>query len=130
LICHRYNFIHHKKRRIARMNFHESIAKLIVSFKEKAKDGISVKEFFALLTEFADAAVILAAQLREPGEKKKEFVLHYVSELYDQIAPLVPMPFPLSLIRPFVRKPIKDLVMAAADAAIELAYQKLLLKKD
>lgn len=101
------------------MDFNSKLTAFVESVKEKAKDGLTLEEAFAILFEFVEFAVAAAKELNNPGPEKRALVLEWVGKLFDVVAPLVPVPVWYRLLQPLTRPLVRHLVMTLAGAAIE-----------
>jgi hypothetical protein len=102
--------------------FRRQLRALIDAAREKAKDGLTWAEAGQLFVSFLQVAVESAAGLSLPGATKKEFVLAAVAELYDAVAPFVPLPWFLAPVRGILTKRFRDVVLRLADGAVEAVY--------
>lgn len=107
------------------MSFEEQVNALILQFEAAARDGISWSEAVTLGGDFVTAAMALTADLKQPGAIKKEIVMRAVGVLFDAIAPRVvlPLPFYLQWMRPFVRPFLRTAVLKAAEGLIETIFK-------
>ncbi len=106
-------------------SFRPLIDAFVADTKARAADGLSLADLGALFNGFIDLCVKEAARLANPGVEKKQLVLECVAVLYDNVAPMIPLPMILQPFRPFVRPYIRQIVIALADGAIEVSYNRL-----
>ncbi len=105
------------------MSFYEIRDRLIASAKEKAKDGLTGQELGLLVYEAIEVLVSEAKKLPWTGAFKKEEVMNSVALLFDQVAPMIPVPiwYPSWLLRPHMRR----FVLWMADGLVEAIYKRL-----
>jgi hypothetical protein len=107
------------------MEFEKSLKAFIESAKAKAADGLNLEEAFSILIEFVQLAVTLAKDLKNPGPEKRALVLLWVGVLFDNIAPLVPVPFWYVPFQVFVRPLNRHIVLMVAAAFLEKFYKEV-----
>ncbi len=107
------------------VTFDSLISEFVADARVKSVDGFSLAELGELFTEFIDKAVKAAAILSNPGAEKKAVVLAAVGVLFDNVAPAIPLPFFVQPFRAFIRPYVRQLVIAIADGAIEVSYNRL-----
>lgn len=107
------------------MDFKEQVKQFIDSVQASAKDGLTLKEVGQTFVAGIQLFVTAATQFNAPGTDKKKIVMVAIEELYDVIAPSIPLPMFLQPFRVFLRSPIKRAVMAAADGIVEAVYAQL-----
>jgi hypothetical protein len=102
------------------------IAKLVASFKDKAKDGLTVFEIATFVKELV-AALMQVAELSDlPGPEKRALVLKAVSEVLDYVLAaglaFPGLPFLLRAVLMFAGPAIKAALMALADNWLETIF--------
>lgn len=104
----------------------QKVRDFIAHATQDLRDGIQIAELAQLLAHFVALAVAAAEQLPHvSGEEKKRIVLASVEQLYDCLAPLIPLPWFLAPLRPLLRAPLRALVLAAAEGLLEAAVSRL-----
>lgn len=93
--------------------------------KEKAKDGFTWQELGELFTIFLQMSVKDLIKVSISGPEKKALVLAGVGELFDIVAPAIPLPVWLTPFRVWMRPYFKQIVLLISDGAIEAIYQKV-----
>lgn len=109
------------------MSFTDGLKKFVYDSQQKAKDGITFAEAAAIVQDAIALGVQAAADLQNSGLAKKTFVLNFVGEVFDVLAPAIPFPGMLAILTPFrplIRPLARQLVLAAADGAIETIYKR------
>lgn len=106
-------------------DFGTRIAGFIQSAKEKAKDGLTLAEVGELFVALLQLAVVAAKELSNPGVEKKAIVKEALSQLFDAVEPYLPIPFWAKPFWLLLKSPIKQLVLALADGAIEAIYDRV-----
>jgi hypothetical protein len=107
-----------------------SIRKQVDQFIDRvtlfAQNGLTLSEVGQIITAFVAMAVSAAEGLADAeGEEKKEMVLDFVDQLYDVVAPYVPLPMFLSPFRRFLREPLRYAVLAIAEGMLEVFVERL-----
>lgn len=105
--------------------FTDQIRAFIAEARELAADGLTLAELGQLFIALITLAVEAAQKLRADGKEKKSWVLSAVAQLYDAIAPHVPLPWFLQVLRPVLRPHLRAAVLAIADGVIESVYARV-----
>lgn len=95
---------------------------LIRSAVEKAKDGLTLAEVGQIFLSFVQIAMTAAAQFSIPGADKKKLVLAAILELYDALAPFLPLPWFLSPFRSIITAKLREIVLQLTSGIIEAVY--------
>lgn len=103
--------------------FSQQVQEFIAAARVLAGDGLTLAEVGQLFLALITLAVDAAARLSATGETKKSWVLSAVAQLYDAVAPHVPLPWFVAFLRPLIRPHLRALVLALADGVIEAVYQ-------
>lgn len=107
------------------MGFKDSLKQLIAQAHSKAQGGLTYAELGELLTDFYQAAMQVMAPVAIPGLEKKDEVLAAVSDLFDRVAPMIPLPTWLFFLRwPRVQARIKKIVLALVSGAVDVTYKR------
>lgn len=104
--------------------FSTQMRALIDSAVAKARDadGLTWAEAGQLFVQFVQLAVEAATGLRLDGAGKKQAVLLAIGELFDAIAPYIPMPWYLAPLRSVLIAKLRQVVLAVASGGIEAVY--------
>lgn len=104
--------------------FVQKCRELIKSVLAEAKDGLTLAEIGRLFMMFVQFAMETAAEFRLPGGIKKELVMAAVGELYDAVAPFLPLPWFLSPFRGIIAAKLRTIVLAIVSGIIEGVYSR------
>lgn len=81
--------------------------------------------FFGRLVGYVYDLIEAAAKLPADGAAKKAWVLAKLRDALDRYLPLLPLPWWLAPVAPFIRRTIKSATLAVADVAIEQIYRRV-----
>lgn len=101
------------------MDLLDQVKSYIADAKLKAADGLTLAEVGQLVYGFVLLAVQAARALGNTGPEKKAIVVGWITELYDAIAPFIPLPWWLAFFKPFLRPLFIQLVNGAVEAAYD-----------
>lgn len=94
--------------------------------KAKAQDGLTLADCGEIWTEAVDLLVAEATHfVKVVGSEKKEWVLEQLGELFDTLAPSIPLPWFLQVVRPLFLSAIRGIVLLIASGVIETTYSRI-----
>lgn len=97
--------------------------------KARADGRVTIREVAELLLDVVRQSSAILALYAALGETKKAAILYVVGHVFDRAWPLIPIPLPFSLAKPFLQSTVKAAVLAVADGAIEFIYQRMVKGK-
>lgn len=97
--------------------------------KAWADKRITIKELSSILIAANERFIELADKLNLNNEAKKQFVLDSLSELFDFLWVLVPMPMFLKPFWYLITPLAKSILLSIADSTTEYIYHKLFKPK-
>lgn len=101
------------------MDLLDQVKSYIADAKLKAADGLTMAEVGQIVYGFILLAVQAARALGNTGPEKKAIVLGWITELYDALAPFIPLPWYLMFFKPYLRSLFLQLVSGAIEAAYD-----------
>lgn len=106
--------------------FHERVITFIEQSVKQAVDGLTVIEFFSIVSNLIEVAVYTAEQFTDlSGPEKKERVMRSVAVLLDKLVPLLPLPWYVAWAWLFIEPIVKHFAYVSADQTVELVVERM-----
>lgn len=103
---------------------------LLEAAKQKSVDGFTWQEIGELFALFLHNSVESLLDSVLCGTEKKQLILTGVGNLFDIVAPAIPLPAFFTPFRRWWRPYVKTIVLLLSDGAIEVLYSKVKRDKE